>query len=102
MLQDFLAKFRRVSARGERRDRVSILIPFLIISAGLGVLAWRSYELSVKMERGANTLAIQYAGYAADITARRLDAAVQTELARAADEWQHIERREQNLNAQSL
>ena len=92
MLGSRFAKFRPVSQGGERSDRVSILLPFLIISAGLGVLAWRSYELSVRMERGANTLAVQYAGYAADITARRVDAAIRTELTRAVEEWQQIER----------
>ncbi|HEV8660034.1 MAG TPA: HAMP domain-containing sensor histidine kinase [Thermoanaerobaculia bacterium] len=93
MLRRFLARFRRDPARVERRDRVSILVPFLIISAGLGVLAWRSYELSIRMERGANMLAVQYAGYAAEITARRVDAAVRAELSSANDEWQQIERR---------
>jgi signal transduction histidine kinase len=78
---------------GRKRDRVSILIPFLIISAGLMALAWRSYNLSVKMEHGANTLAEQYAGYAAEITARRVDAAVRAEMALASDEWQQMERR---------
>ena len=34
------AKFRPVSQGGERSDRVSILLPFLIISAGLGVVAF--------------------------------------------------------------
>src|SRR6476661_8447447 len=93
MLRTILSRFRGDSARGEGRERVSILVPFLIISAGLGVLAWRSYELSVRMERGANTLAVQYAGYAADITARRVDAAVRAEMTRANDEWQQVERR---------
>ena len=51
MLGSLFAKFRPVSQGGERSDRVSILLPFLIISAGLGVLAWRSYELSVRMLR---------------------------------------------------
>lgn len=93
MLRDFFARFRLFSRPGERPDRVSVLLPFLIISVGLGALAWRSYTLSVKMERGANTLAQQYAGYAADITAKRVDAAVRTELARASEEWQQTERR---------
>ena len=56
------------------------------------MLAWRSYELSIRMESGANTLAVQYAGYASEITARRVDAAVRAELTRANDEWQQIER----------
>ncbi|MGZ8830644.1 MAG: sensor histidine kinase [Thermoanaerobaculia bacterium] len=92
MFRQLLDRFRPDSSRGERTDRVSVLVPFLIISAGLGVLAWRSYELSIRMERGANTLAVQYAGYAAEITARRVDAAVRAEFTRANDEWQQIER----------
>ena len=78
---------------GRGRNRASILLPFLIISAGLGALAWRSYNLSVRMEQGANALAQQYAGYAAEITARRVDAAVRSEMALASDEWQQMERR---------
>ena len=78
---------------GRRRDRVSILLPFLIISAGLMVLAWRSYNLSVKMEHGATALAEQYAGYAAEITARRVDAAVRAEITLISEEWQQMERR---------
>jgi signal transduction histidine kinase len=78
---------------GRRRDRVSILVPFLIISAGLMALAWRSYNLSVKMEQGATALAEQYAGYAAEITARRVDAAVRSEITQVSDEWQQMERR---------
>jgi signal transduction histidine kinase len=92
MLRTILSRFRGDSARGEGRERVSILLPFLIISAGLGVLAWRSYELSIRMESGANTVAVQYAGYASEITARRVDAAVRAEFTRANDEWQQIER----------
>src|SRR5204862_521497 len=84
MFRALLAKLRRASASGERSERASILVPFLIIAAGLGVLAWRSYQLSVRMERGAKTIAMQYAGYAAEITARRVDAAARSELLRAA------------------
>ncbi|HEX8252309.1 MAG TPA: HAMP domain-containing sensor histidine kinase [Thermoanaerobaculia bacterium] len=68
-------------------------MPFLIISLGLGALAWRSYHLSVRMEQGATALAGQYAGYAAEITARRFDAAVRTEMAVVSDDWQQTERR---------
>jgi signal transduction histidine kinase len=93
MFDSFLATLRSFSRRGGRGDRVSILLPFLIISIGLGVLAWRSYNLSVKMENGATTLAGQYAGYAAEITARRVDAAVRVELTEVSDEWQLTERR---------
>jgi signal transduction histidine kinase len=45
------------------------------------------------MEQGATALAERYAGYAAEITARRVDAAVRAEMAIVADEWQRIERR---------
>src|SRR5215213_9148193 len=93
MFRFLISQLKPVSRGGERSDRVSILVPFLIISAGLGVLAWRSHQLSVRMEKGATTLAIQYAGYAAEITAKRVDAAITSELARVADEWQQIERR---------
>ena len=101
MFERLLARLRDAFG-GNRPDRASILVPFLIISAGLGVMAWRSYELSVRMERGANTLAVQYAEYAAEITARRVDAAVRAEITRASDEWQQIERREPTLDAGSL
>ena len=90
----FIARLKAaVPHPGRKRDRVSILIPFLIISIGLMALAWRSYNLSVKMEQGANALAEQYAGYASEITARRVDAAVRAEMAVASDEWQQMERR---------
>lgn len=92
MIRRVASKLRPLSTLSERPSRVSILLAFLVISAALGVLAWRSYELSLRMERGATTLAVQYAGYAAEITARRIDAAVRTELTAAVDEWQQIER----------
>jgi signal transduction histidine kinase len=92
MFDSMLAKFRAASPFGSRPGRVSILLPFLIISIGLGVLAWRSYNLSVKMEHGATTIAEQYAAYTAEITARRVDAAVRAEMAAASDAWQQIER----------
>jgi len=79
----------------DRQDRASVLLPFLIISIGLGVLAWRSYQLSARLETDVNTLAAQYAGYAGDITARRIDTAVQSTLIQAAEEWRNTERREQ-------
>ena len=93
MFDAILAKLSFLTRRGGRGDRVSIRLPFLIISLGLGVLAWRSYTLSVKMENGATALAGQYAGYAAEITARRVDAAVHAEMTRVSDEWQQTERR---------
>jgi signal transduction histidine kinase len=93
MFDAILSKLRVASRAGGRPDRVSVLLPFLIISVGLGVLAWRSYNLSVRTELGAKTLARQYAGYAAEITASRVDAAARAEMARAAEEWQQLEKR---------
>ena len=102
MVRALLAKFKLRPRRGGRTDRVSIILPFLIISSGLGVLAWRSYQLSVRMERGANDVAVQYAGYAAEITARRVDAAVRAEFSRAWDEWQQVERRNPSPSINAL
>ncbi len=93
MFRNPLAKYNRFPREGERPYRVSILLPFLIIAAGMGVLAWRSYQLSVRIQRGASTLAVQYASYAGEISARRADAAIHTEFGRASDEWQQVERR---------
>jgi signal transduction histidine kinase len=93
MLRDGIETLTSGFRRGLRQERASIFLPFLIISFALGGLAWRSYQLSIRMERGANTLAAQYAGYAAEITAKRVDAAVRTELTRASDDWQLAERR---------
>ncbi|HYS55999.1 MAG TPA: HAMP domain-containing sensor histidine kinase [Thermoanaerobaculia bacterium] len=85
-----------------RSIRVSILLPFLIISIGLGMLAWRSYELSARLEDGVNTLAMQYAGYAADITARRVDSAVRNGIFDASEEWQQLERKTPNPDSEML
>ncbi|HEX6100926.1 MAG TPA: HAMP domain-containing sensor histidine kinase [Thermoanaerobaculia bacterium] len=93
MFDAILAKLRIASRRGGQPDRVSILLPFLLIAVGLGVLAWRSYNLSVRAETGSKTLARQYAGYAAEITSSRVDAAVRAELTRVSEEWQQLERR---------
>jgi signal transduction histidine kinase len=92
MVRSVVAKLRELSHGRDRQERASILLPFVIISIGLGVLAWRSYQLSVRMEHGIETLAKQYAGYAADITARRVDSAVRGEVFRASEEWQQVER----------
>jgi signal transduction histidine kinase len=94
--------FRNSVRRGRSPERASILLPFLIIGIGLGVLAFRSYGLSVRMERGARTLAVQYVSYAADITARRVDSAARSEFFRAAEEWQQIERRNPTPASDSL
>src|SRR5258708_5301852 len=94
MVRDFLAKWKSSPRSGDRPDHVSpILVPFLIVALGLGVLAWRSYVLSERTERGVDTLAMQYAGYAAQISASRIDAAVGNEQSRASEEWQKVERR---------
>jgi signal transduction histidine kinase len=44
------------------------------------------------MEHGSNSLAMQYAGYAADVTARQLDSAAGNELFKVSEEWQQLER----------
>ena len=90
-----LAKLRALPRRaGERPERAaSLLLPALIIVVGMSVLAWRSYVLSVRTEHGTATLAKQYAAYAADITARRIDATVRNEVQHASDDWQQVERR---------
>jgi signal transduction histidine kinase len=94
MVRDFLAKWKSSPRAGDRPDHVSsILVPFLIVTLALGVLAWRSYVLSERTERGVDTLAMQYAGYAAQISASRIDAAVGNEQAKASEEWQKLERR---------
>jgi signal transduction histidine kinase len=93
MFDAILSKLRVASRRGGRPDRVSVLLPFLLISLGLGVLAWRSYNLSVRTEQGAKTLAVEYARYASEITASRVDAATRAEMAMVAEEWQQMERR---------
>ena len=94
MFDAIRSKFQSAAGFLARRpDRVSILLPFIIISVALFVLAWRSYNLSVRTELGAKTLAMQYAGYAAEITASRVDAAARAEMAAVSDEWQQTERR---------
>src|SRR5881394_491912 len=102
MLEALLAKLKPRSRGGERSDRASIVIPFLIIAAGLAMLAGRSYQLSERMERGANSLAVQYAGYASEITARRVDNAIRGELTHASEEWQQVERRTPSPGAAAL
>src|SRR5690349_17400831 len=90
-----LAKLKALPRRaGERPEHAaSLLLPVLIIIIGMSVLAWRSYVLSVRTERGTATLAQQYAAYAADITARRMDNAVRNESSRAAEDWQQVEKK---------
>ena len=102
MFRNFIARLRAASHRGDGRESAPVLVPFLIISIGLGVLAWRSYQLSLRMEHGANTIAVQYAGYAAEITARRVDTAIRAELFRAAEDWQQTERRSPSPTFEAL
>ena len=93
MFHGLLARLRESLTRSERSTRArDVLLPLLIISVALGGLAWRAWQLSRQMEHGANTLAMQYAGYAADVTARQLDSAAGSELFRVSDEWQQLER----------
>ena len=49
-----LANLKALPRRaGERPERAaSLLLPVLIIIVGVSVLAWRSYVLSVRTERG--------------------------------------------------
>ncbi|HEX2061307.1 MAG TPA: HAMP domain-containing sensor histidine kinase [Thermoanaerobaculia bacterium] len=94
MFDALFAKLRSLAPHpGRRQDRVRILLPFFIISLGLGALAWRSYNLSIRTEQGAIALAEQHAAFAADITAGRVDAAIRAEMSLVADQWQQIERR---------
>src|SRR6185436_4485760 len=93
MFRQILARLRETLTRSERSTRArDVLLPLLIISIALGGLAWRAWELSRQMEHGANTLAMQYAGYAADVTARQLDSAAGNELFKVSEEWQQLER----------
>lgn len=86
------SRLRSAFQIGGTTTRASIVVPFIIISLALAVLAYRSYQLSVRMERGLTTLAIQYLGYAAEITASRADAAVQQQIQSAHDDWRQVER----------
>src|SRR5256885_14459133 len=93
MFHGLLGRLRETLTRSERSTRArDVILPLLIISIALGGLAWRAWQLSREMEHGANTLAMQYAGYAADVTARQLDSAGGNELFKVGEEWQQLER----------
>jgi signal transduction histidine kinase len=94
MFDTILAKLSFLTRRAGRPNRVSILLPFAIISIAIGALAWRSYTLSIRTEGGAKSLAVQYARFAAEISARRLDAALASRFTSASDQWQQVERRD--------
>ena len=64
----------------------------MIISIAFAVLAWLSHQLSVRTERGMKALSIQYLDYAAEITARGIDARINAEMFQASEEWQQAER----------
>src|ERR1041385_936411 len=89
LLERLRASLTRSEGSTGARD---VLLPLLIISIALGGLAWRSWQLSRQMEHGANTLAMQDAGYAADVTARQLDSDAGNELFKVSEEWQQLER----------
>jgi signal transduction histidine kinase len=77
---------------GSSSVRTSVLVPFVIISIAFGVLAYRSHQLSVRTERGMRAVSTQYLDYAAEITARSIDAQVNAAMFQASEEWQQIER----------
>lgn len=54
------------------------------------------------METGIQSFAAEYLHFAAEIGARRIDAAVQAKMFKAAEEWQQIERRSPSLTAADL
>ncbi|HVR44929.1 MAG TPA: HAMP domain-containing sensor histidine kinase [Thermoanaerobaculia bacterium] len=72
--------------------RPYIVLPFLLVAAALAALAYHSYQLSIRTERGLRTLSIQYLHHAAEISASRADAVVDSEIFQAAEAWQQIER----------
>src|SRR5688500_10710604 len=82
--------------------RASVVVPFVIISIAFGVLAYRSHQLSIRTERGMKALSSQYLDYAAEITARTLDAQVNAEMFQASEEWQQIERQVSTPTSASL
>jgi signal transduction histidine kinase len=103
MGRGLLTKLKAIPRRaGDRPERASsILLPLFIITAAMGVLAWRSWTLSVRTVRGTANLATQYAAYTAEINARSVDAAVRNEITKASDDWQQLERR-QPITSESI
>ena len=62
MLRTLFGRLKAIRrAGGEHPERASILLPFLIISIGLGVLAWRSYQLSAGIHRQIGRSMVAYA-----------------------------------------
>src|ERR1051325_1023976 len=74
MFPRLLARLRESLTQSERSTHArDVILPLLIISIALGGLAWRAWQLSREVEHGAKTLAMQYAGDDAGVTARPLD-----------------------------
>lgn len=87
-----MSRARNVFESPRIYNRLSIVIAFIVIAAAVGVLAWRSYQLSIHMEKSLDSIAVQYLGYAAEVTARRADANVRNAMSSAWDDWQESER----------
>jgi signal transduction histidine kinase len=75
-----------------RTTRYYVIVSLLLIALAVGALAFRSWQLSVQMERGLNGFAIQYLAYLAEVNARRTDAFVQSEFNRVVEQWHQSER----------
>ncbi|HVT02763.1 MAG TPA: HAMP domain-containing sensor histidine kinase [Thermoanaerobaculia bacterium] len=86
------SRLRSLREKDGAYRRAPIVLPFVIITAALLILANRSYQLSIQMERSLDSLAIQYLEYASEITAQRTDAASRAETFRVSEQWQQIER----------
>ncbi len=84
------------------RAGASFIVPFIVIALAFGALSWRSYQLSARMETGLNNLAVQYLSYAAEITARRVDASVRGEMFKVTEDWQQVERMNQGPTFETL
>lgn len=80
----------------------TILLPLLIVSVAFGVLAFQSYRLAARMEVGLKSFAIEYLHSSAEIAARRVDAEVSRMLAQAVEDWQQIEREQEDPNYSDL
>lgn len=73
----------------------TIVLPLLIVSVAFGVLAFQSYRLAARMEVGLKSFAIEYLHSSAEIAARRVDAEISRTVAQAVDDWQQIEREQE-------
>ena len=96
------SRIRSIFQKGAATNRASIVVPFIVISLALAVLAYRSYQLSVRMERGLDTLSVQYLGYAAEISASRADSAVNGLMTAASEDWRQMERSAREIDYTAL